>query len=124
MIVSTMNGWSERFRAHMRRHKLSQDHLGGQLNPQRTQATIGHWLRGIREINLREFFALCAAAGADPREILFGEDSAEAALSTLRAKVLATKPDRSPDYGKFEKSLKVHRNSQAKSRKPVKVTDR
>ena len=124
MIVFAMKNWQQRFRAHMERHGQTQEKLGALLDPERTQATIGHWLRGVRQINLSEFLALCEAAGADPREILFGETTAEAALSALRATVLATKPDSSPDYKKFEKSIARKLNPRAKSRKPAKVTDR
>lgn len=119
-----MKDWQQRFRAHMARHGQTQEKLGALLEPERSQAAIGHWLRGVRDINLADFFQLCEAAGADPREILFGETTAEQALHTLQATVLATKPDRSPAYHKFEKSIARKSTPRTKSRKTIKVTDR
>lgn len=86
--------WAERFRAHMKRHKLSQEKLGQAFEPEITQGTIGHWLRGRSKITLEQFLVLCAAAGADPREILFGQTSAQAALDTLKDHVLTRGPDK------------------------------
>lgn len=119
-----MKNWQQRFRAHMKRHGQSQEQLAAVLEPPRSQGAIGHWLRGVREINLTEFLALCQAAGADPREILFGETTAEAALHALQATVLATKPDKTPAYQKFEKSITRKQNGRSKTRKLIKVTDR
>lgn len=92
--AATPPAWAERFRAHMKRHKLSQEWLGQQFEPELTQATIGHWLRGRSKITLEQFLGLCAAAGADPREILFGQTSAQAALDTLKDHVLTRGPDK------------------------------
>ena len=86
--------WAVRFRAHMKRHKQSQDALGAALEPPVGQAAVGHWLRGLNQITIDRFFQLCGAAGADPREILFGQTSAQAALDTLKDHVLTQGPDK------------------------------
>lgn len=89
----------------MRKNHLSQEALGEAMGV--SQGAVGHWLRGFREINLSDFWHLCAAAGADPREILFGETSAQAALDTLRDKVLATSPEKSTSYQKYYKNVRA-----------------
>lgn len=86
--------WAVRFRAHMKRHKQSQEALGEQLTPAVGQGAVGHWLRGRSKITLEQFLGLCAAAGADPRHILFGQTSAQAALDTLKDHVLTQGPDK------------------------------
>lgn len=84
--------WAPRFRAHMKRHGQSQESLAEDLEV--VQGTIGHWLRGRNPITLVDFLSLCAAAGADPRLILFGETTVQAALDTLKDRVLANNPDK------------------------------
>lgn len=105
-----MKGWEQRFRAHMRLHKLSQERLGSDLDV--SQGAIGHWLRGFREINLAEFWRLCEAAGANPKLILFGVEN-EPLTESIR-QTLAAHPELIPSYPRFEKSL--HRKK--KTRKP------
>lgn len=90
----TPPAWAQRFRAHMRRHNQSQEGLGAAMDPPVGQAAVGHWLRGLNQITIDRFFQLCTAAGADPREILFGETSAQAALETLRDHVVTRSPDK------------------------------
>ena len=97
-----MQDWAKRFRAHMRLHHLSQERLGSELDV--SQGAIGHWLRGEREINLSDFLALCAAAGADPRAILFGNDNPHL-VSEIR-QALAAHPELIPSYTRFEKSMR------------------
>jgi transcriptional regulator with XRE-family HTH domain len=75
-------GWSNRLRAHMRRMKISQEKVAEHLGM--TQGGVAHWLNGRREINLSDFFRLCSAAAADPREILFADKNAGAVLRDLR----------------------------------------
>lgn len=84
--------WAKRFRAHMKRHKQSQESLGQEFEPVISQGTIGHWLRGRSKITLEQFFQLCAAAGADPRKILFDQSSAQAALEVLADHVVTNQP--------------------------------
>ena len=91
---ATPPAWAERFRAHMKRHHQSQEKVGGEMDPPVGQAAVGHWLRGLNQITVERFFQLCAAAGADPREILFGQTSAQAALETLRDHVVTRAPDK------------------------------
>jgi transcriptional regulator with XRE-family HTH domain len=108
-----MKDWQNRFRAHMRRHHLSQEAIGGHLGV--SQGAVGHWLRGDRDINLKDFFNMCGAAGADPREILFGESSAQAAIETLRTKIATSNPDQAPGYPKFERKLSAKKSRRHKA---------
>ena len=77
--------WPRRFRQHMRKTGQTQETLGEALGV--SQGAIGHWLRGRNKINLEDFFRLCAAAKADPRLILFGESTAQAALAALQSEI-------------------------------------
>lgn len=92
--AATPPAWAPRFREHMRRHKLSQEKLGEGMQPQVSQGTVGHWLRGRSKITLEQFLGLCAAAGADPRKILFDQSSAQAALEILKDHVVTRGPDK------------------------------
>ena len=97
-----MKDWAKRFRTHMRLHGLSQERLGTELDV--SQGAIGHWLRGEREINLTDFLALCGAAGADPRAILFGSENPHL-VSEIR-QALAAHPELIPSYPRFEKTMR------------------
>lgn len=96
-----MKGWGPRFRAHMRLHRLSQERLGSDLGV--TQGAIGHWLRGRSKITLEQFWALCEAAGADPKLILFGET--HPGLVTEIRQTLTAHPELIPGYRRFERSI-------------------
>ena len=90
-------------------HHLSQERLAGDLGV--VQGTIGHWLRGRNKINLEDFWRLCAAAGADPKFILFGPE--DKTLATSIKQVLSAHPELIPGYPKYEKAL---RRSKRRSR--------
>ena len=92
--AATPPEWAARFRAHMKRHHQSQESLGELMEPEVSQGTIGHWLRGRSKITLEQFLGLCAAAGADPRKILFDQSSAQAALEILKDHVVTNHPDK------------------------------
>lgn len=62
-------GWGPRFRRHCRENHTSLAKIAGLIG--RGESTLRSWTNGTREINLSEFFALCAAAKADPAAILF-----------------------------------------------------
>ena len=109
-----MKDWGKRFRAHMKLHGLSQEALAEQIG--RTQGAVGHWLRGRNQINLDEFWELCAAAGADPKLILFGTDDTKL-VSEIR-QALTAHPELIPRYRPFEKSLK----RKAKKKKQARTT--
>lgn len=100
-----MKGWAARFRAHMRLHRLSQERLGTDLGV--TQGAIGHWLRGRSKITLEQFWALCEAAGADPKLILFGET--HPGLVTEIRQALTAHPELVPGYRRFERKIAKHR---------------
>ena len=105
-----MKGWGVRFKAHMRLHRLSQEALGESLGV--TQGAVGHWLRGRNKITLDDFWALCEAAGADPKLILFGSDRPNLVAEIKQA--LTAHPELMPSYRPFEKSLR-------RSKKPRKT---
>jgi transcriptional regulator with XRE-family HTH domain len=74
--------WGKRLKAHMKVEGISQEKVGEHFDV--TQGAVAHWLSGRREINLSDFFKLCAFVRADPRRILFGETEAVAVLSNLQ----------------------------------------
>lgn len=110
---SRMIDWQKRFRAHMKRHGLSRRWLATMMTTAGrpiTEGGIGHWLTGVRDVNLKDFFSLCEAAGADPMIILFGA-TIHQAMSQLVPRLLATEPDTNSHYGPFEKKLRVRKSS-------------
>lgn len=62
--------WGKRFK------EMAQDNghsLASLADPMdRAESTLRSWTNGTREINLSEFFELCAAAGVNPSQVLFG----------------------------------------------------
>jgi transcriptional regulator with XRE-family HTH domain len=45
---------------------------------------VGHWQNGTRFPRLDDFFKLCEFIRSDPRVILFGEFTVDAAIETIR----------------------------------------
>lgn len=86
----TWKGWGLRLKKHMRDAKITQEEVGAKMET--SQGGVAHWLSGRREINLTDFFTLCAAAQASPREILFGVDNNAAIVEGLKA-TLAEHPE-------------------------------
>lgn len=68
--TETWTGWAQRFRQHCSRHGLKLKDVADRLG--KAESTVRSWTNGTREVNLTEFFALCAAAQADPATVLFG----------------------------------------------------
>jgi hypothetical protein len=116
--VMPWTNWPDRFRAHLARHTIYQAGLGEYMTPKVKPATISHWLTKRRNINLKDFFQLCAAAGADPVKILFGGDINAVARKQLSS-ILDSLPDERPNYRKYEADVRVPRKRlvAAKSRK-------
>ena len=103
--------WQDRFLVFMESRELTQTEVARRLDM--TQGAIGHWLSGRREISLTDFFRLCAAAGANPQSILFGEPAANGLLGKIK-QLIEAEPEKSQSYQGFEKSLK----GLAKGKKP------
>lgn len=66
--------WGARMKKHMREAQITQDTVAERMAV--TQGTIAHWIKGRREINLKDFFTFCEKAGAEPSRILFGDEPA------------------------------------------------
>ena len=110
--------WPDRFRQHLKRHGLTQAGLAEGLDDKVTPGTISHWLTGRRDINLTDFFSLCASAGADPAKILFGGDI-EALTRAKLSSIIDSIPEENPRYRQFEVGAKLprRRKAPAKTRK-------
>jgi len=65
--------WQKRFKDHLADKGLSKTEIAARMGV--TGGALGHWLSGFREINLSAFMKLCKVSEADPKAILFGEDS-------------------------------------------------
>lgn len=63
--------WGKRLKRHMKDAAVTQEKIAEGMGI--SQGAVAHWLSGRRDINLKDFFALCGHAGADPSRMLFGE---------------------------------------------------
>lgn len=70
-----------------------------------SESALRSWINGNREINLTDFFRLCAAIKADPRQMLFGSPALSAeqrqALGEVVASVLENDVALHPNYSRF-----------------------
>lgn len=62
--------WGPRFRDLSRDKKISTRALAEKL--ELSESAVRSWLNYNREINLTDFFKLCAAGNIDPSQVLFG----------------------------------------------------
>lgn len=62
--------WRDRLREKKADARMSDGKIAEAMSVSRQ--TVNHWLTGRNEINLTDFFRLCAAIKADPCEVLFG----------------------------------------------------
>lgn len=76
-----MDTWRKRLDDHIEGGGPSRADIAEKLG--RNVSAVGHWITGRNRINLDEFLALCTAAKADPRQILFGEMTLEVAQKTI-----------------------------------------
>lgn len=67
--------WATRFREECRRRELSLGQVAERLDV--AESTVRSWTNGNREINLGDFFRLCAAAEIDPQRLLFTEQNGQ-----------------------------------------------
>lgn len=77
--------WATRFREDCRQRELSLANVAERLDM--AESTIRSWTNGTREINLSDFFRLCAAAGVDPRIVLFGSEQPEQKVNPSNGKL-------------------------------------
>lgn len=61
--------WATKFREECRRRELSLAQVAERLDM--AESTVRSWTNGTREINLSDFFRLCAVAEIDPQGVLF-----------------------------------------------------
>lgn len=68
-----------------------------------SESGVRHWLNGTREINLNDFFRLCAAGGVDPCLVLFGaplmNQELREFMNKAAASYLEADPLSNPHYG-------------------------
>jgi len=62
-------GWGRRFREYVTDKETTLADVAERIG--RAESTIRSWTNGTRDINLKEFFELCDAAGLDPASVLF-----------------------------------------------------
>lgn len=84
-------GWGKRLKAHMKTAGVTQDALAEKMDV--TQGAIAHWLSGRREINLNDYFKLCALAAADPRAVLFGETIPSTSVINELRELITSSPE-------------------------------
>lgn len=76
----------------------------------RSESALRSWTNGNREINLSEFFALCAAAEVHPSQALFGgvplDSETRRRLGELVVGIMDADPAVSQDYRKMSKNLR------------------
>ena len=95
-------GWRERAEAQKKTARKTDVDLAAEISElvgyDIKRATVNHWWRGRRTPDLVEFFALCAALGADPGEVLFNVRIAYQAIpsSPMTAKALRESADTPP----------------------------
>lgn len=74
------------------------------------ESTLRSWTNGTREINLSDFFKLCAAAQLNPAQVLFGsvplDPETRRSLGELVTGVLDADPAILSDYQKMTKKLR------------------
>lgn len=114
--------WGRRLRAHVREQPdISWAKIARDLDI--SEAAVRHWCNGTRDINLADFFRLCAAAKADPAQILFGRvivtDDQRRRLGDLVMSVLESDPATTPGYGSLITSIK--RDTSAKRPKKARA---
>lgn len=71
--MQAWKGWPDRIRTAKKAAGMTWADVAEKVGVE--EPTIRHWLNGTRNLNLEDFFSLCAAVKADPQTILFGKDS-------------------------------------------------
>jgi transcriptional regulator with XRE-family HTH domain len=68
-VVKEWKTWGPRFRQQCRDKNLNLAKIAERIGL--AESTVRSWTNGTREINLSDFFRLCAAAEIEPDEVLF-----------------------------------------------------
>ena len=99
--------WGPRFKVLAKENGSSLADVAEKLKM--SESGVRSWTNGTRQINLSDFFALCAAAKVDPSQALFGRVGLsveqKAKLGELLTSVLETDSAIHPDYPAMAKSL-------------------
>lgn len=103
--------WGTRLRAHMKEKRLRAVVVADALKM--SESALRSWINGNRELNLHDFFRLCAAVKADPSQILFGRPSFSPEqrkqigemVATMLEQDPATNPQYTPMIGRLQKDL-------------------
>lgn len=100
--------WGARLRAHVKDQQIQWAKIAEGI--EQAESTIRSWCNGTREINLRDFFRLCAAANAEPAQILFGRmtitDDQRMRLGNLVVSVLESDPTVAQHYAPMVSEIK------------------
>lgn len=74
------------------------------------ESTLRSWTNNTRDINLKDFFALCDAADLDPVQVLFGRigltQEQKARVGDMVVKILDSDAATNPDYPALATSLR------------------
>lgn len=99
--------WGKRFRVLVKENGETLASVAEALG--RSEPALRSWTNGNRQINLSEFFALCAAAKVDPAHVLFGRiglsTEQKARLGELVVSVLESDTATHQDYPKLVRGL-------------------
>jgi len=74
MAKATRPEWGDRFKSMLRAKNSSLAKLAEKMR--RAEPTLRSWTNGTRQINLSEFFEMCAAADIKPAALLFPKQAA------------------------------------------------
>lgn len=99
--------WPERLKLHVKEKGLQWSQIAADMNV--TEGTVRHWRKGVRDINLKDFFQLCAVAQADAYLVLFGRpffSPEQTKKLTENLNALFSDPSSHPEYRKFSSDLK------------------
>jgi transcriptional regulator with XRE-family HTH domain len=108
--------WGIRLRVHLKEKRQRPVGLAAKMGI--SESAMRSWINGNREINLSDFMALCSAAGADPRQILFGSlgltVEQRQVLGQAVASILDTDTAINVNYPGLVKSLQADLNTKRK----------
>ena len=102
--MESWQGWRKRFKEWKQDNKISDADIADAMGVERP--TVNSWLNK-REPNLSDFMGLCAATGADPGLILFGQAILRDAVPTESAahRAMVASPTATPGHKQFVSKL-------------------
>lgn len=108
MEKDTWKNWGKRFRELARDNGETLATVSEKMG--RAESTLRSWTNSTREINLSEFFELCASAGVNPSQVLFGgvpmDPEIKRQVGELAKRVLDADPAVVPSYQKMTKAMR------------------